>query len=128
MTKKFTLAKLSKPIGWLFTVLMLFCIPSNLTLALGSPDSPDETGKEEVSPAPDFVTLVTAEQLNYFYTKRHENKRDGFNGCVLVAKDGVPIYTGAFGYGNFSAREKLTPQSSFQDRKSTRLNSSHSQI
>jgi CubicO group peptidase (beta-lactamase class C family) len=120
MTKKFTLAKLNKPTGWLFAALLSFCIPSNLSFALGSPDSPEETGKEEVSPAPDFVTLVTAEQLNYFYTKRHENKRDGFNGCVLVAKDGVPIYTGAFGYGNFSAREKLTPQSSFQLASTTK--------
>lgn len=61
---------------------------------------------------PDFVTRETADQINMFYLRRH--KLDGFNGCVLVARNGKPIYEGSFGYGNYSVKDTLTTQSSFQ--------------
>src|SRR5437763_16929565 len=36
----------------------------------------------------DYLAQFTSQQLDYYYQLRHKNKRDGFNGCVLVAKDG----------------------------------------
>lgn len=52
------------------------------------------------------------ELIDSFYRKRHKN--DGFNGAVLVAKDGKVIYSNAFGYANLHTKEELTLQSSFQ--------------
>ncbi len=39
---------------------------------------------------------------------------NNFNGCVLVAKQGKPIYIGCFGYANQYTKDTLTAQSSFQ--------------
>lgn len=50
--------------------------------------------------------------IDSFYKHRH--KSDGFNGCVMVARDGKPIYTGAFGYGNIQQKDTLSLESSFQ--------------
>jgi CubicO group peptidase (beta-lactamase class C family) len=60
----------------------------------------------------DYITQLTADQINAYYSRRH--KLDGFNGCVLISKDGKPIYTGSFGYGNYSKKDTLTGQSPFQ--------------
>jgi len=53
-----------------------------------------------------------AQLIDSFYQTRH--KLGGFNGTVMVAKDGKALYQGAFGYGNFAKNEALTMQSSIQ--------------
>ncbi|MCO5280199.1 MAG: beta-lactamase family protein [Chitinophagales bacterium] len=53
-----------------------------------------------------------SELIDSFYRKRCKN--DGFNGAVMVAKDGVPIYSNTFGYANLQKRDTLSLQSSFQ--------------
>lgn len=58
-----------------------------------------------------FADRVAA-QIDSFYRKRVKN--DHFNGCVMVAKDGKPIYSAAFGYGNLTFKDTLTTQSSIQ--------------
>ncbi len=60
----------------------------------------------------DFVTQMTAQQIEAYYTRRH--RTDGFNGAVLVAKDGKPLYSGAFGYANVYSNDTLSTQTSFQ--------------
>ncbi|MCS6934737.1 MAG: beta-lactamase family protein [Chitinophagales bacterium] len=67
------------------------------------------------------ANLFTAEQLaqirvsewiDSFYARRA--KHDGFNGVVMIAKNGQIIYSNAFGYSNLETREPLTLQSSLQ--------------
>ena len=60
----------------------------------------------------EFVNQMTAQQIDAYYNRRH--KLDGFNGCVLVSKDGKPLYSGAFGYANITERDTLSTQSSIQ--------------
>lgn len=60
----------------------------------------------------DFITQMTAQQIEAYYTRRH--RTDGFNGAVLVAKDGKAIYSGAYGIANVYTEDTLTTQTSFQ--------------
>lgn len=59
-----------------------------------------------------LATSKAGELIDSFYQKRCKN--DGFNGCVMVAKDGQPIYSAAFGYGNYIDKDTLTLHSSIQ--------------
>ncbi len=67
---------------------------------------------DEPSEIMQVATGKAGELIDSFYQKRH--KYDGFNGCVMVAKDGVPIYSGAFGYGDYYDKDTLTLESSIQ--------------
>ena len=60
----------------------------------------------------DVFSQQVAAKIDSFYRKRVKN--DHFNGCVMVAKDGKPIYSAAFGYGNLTYKDTLTTQSSIQ--------------
>src|ERR1700744_2833978 len=42
------------------------------------------------------------------------NKKGDFNGCVLVAENGQPVYKKAFGYANFDTRQPLNNQPMFE--------------
>jgi CubicO group peptidase (beta-lactamase class C family) len=76
------------------------------------PDSETNSNVNTITGSTDFVARITAEQLHAYYTKRHH--LDGFNGAVIVAKDGQPIYTDAFGYSNISQKDTLTTQTPIQ--------------
>jgi CubicO group peptidase (beta-lactamase class C family) len=67
---------------------------------------------DEPSQIMQIATAKAAELIDSFYQKRR--KLDGFNGCVMVAKDGKPIYSAAFGYGNYHQKDTLTLQSPIQ--------------
>jgi CubicO group peptidase (beta-lactamase class C family) len=41
-------------------------------------------------------------------------KQGYFNGCVLVAENGTPVYEKAFGYANFDTKQPLTNQTMFE--------------
>lgn len=56
-------------------------------------------------------SLVWSKLDSIYRYKRDVSK---FNGCVLVAKQGKPIFVGSYGYANIYERDTLTPQSSFQ--------------
>ena len=102
--------KLKKHILCLLTVLLV--IPS-FTNSYAGNGKPGITGNVNDGCNPeDFLTEMTAQQIKTYYEKRH--RTDGFNGTVLVAKNGLPIYSGAFGYGNINLKDTLTTQSSFQ--------------
>ncbi|MFN0202989.1 MAG: serine hydrolase domain-containing protein [Bacteroidia bacterium] len=45
---------------------------------------------------------------------RHKVKTEGFNGCVLIARQGTELYKKSFGYADYYAKDTLTPNSSFQ--------------
>lgn len=85
--------------------MFLSAMPNDGTA--GKPDEDDEACANA-----DIVTQMTAQQIEAYYTKRH--RTDGFNGCVLVAKDGKPLYSGAFGYANVENNDTLSTQTSFQ--------------
>lgn len=53
-----------------------------------------------------------AKSVDSIATKRH--KQGIFNGVVLVAEYGLPIYSKAFGFANFKTKELLTEHSVFQ--------------
>src|SRR5436190_2076999 len=55
----------------------------------------------------ELASQKAGELIDSFYKKRH--KYDGFNGCVMVARDGKPIYCGGFGYANYATKDTLTP-------------------
>lgn len=79
----------------------------------GLPGDIPATEESKTSFCPeDYITQMTAEQIEAYYNKRH--RFDGFNGCVLVAKDGKTLYKGAFGYGNIQTADTLTTQTAFQ--------------
>lgn len=102
--------KLGRPASCvLFTWLLLY---TPTTFATGPTD--ENMSAKPATSVTDYVTQLAADQLYSYYAHRHANKRDGFNGCVLVAKDGKTVYEGAFGYGNFKVKDTLTTQSSFQ--------------
>ena len=45
---------------------------------------------------------------------RSKVRNEGFNGTVLIAKQGTILYEAAFGYADYYAKDTLTPNSSFQ--------------
>lgn len=100
-----------------FITLFLFLIISAATSYATGPGETSGTNNETYPRAVavmEELDRVTAEQIAAFYMRRHENRYDGFNGCVLVAKDGQPIYKGAFGYGNILYKDTLTTETPFQ--------------
>lgn len=42
------------------------------------------------------------------------HRQGAFNGCIIVAEDGKPIYEKAFGYANFETKQTLNNQSIFE--------------
>jgi len=95
-------------------MLIVFMVYGGFGLSLSA--KPEETctpNNEDILCAnADIVSQMTAAQLEAYYTRRHHI--DGFNGCVLVAKDGKPLYSGAFGYANMAENDTLSTQTSFQ--------------
>lgn len=59
-----------------------------------------------------LASMKATDIIDSFYRKRVKN--DHFNGAVLVAKNGVPMYEAAFGYGNFASGEQMTVHSPIQ--------------
>jgi len=57
-------------------------------------------------------SAIKATQLDTFFRNLH--KEHGFNGTVLIAQYGKPIYQGAFGYKNFVSRDTLSLNTPFQ--------------
>jgi len=102
--------KISKSIFCFILVLFgtaFFGVTSSAGPGPGGTTTPSP---EEIAMA--NVNQMTAEQLDAYYTRRHN--LDGFNGCVMVAKDGKPLYSGAFGYANMAEKDTLSTQTSFQ--------------
>ncbi|HLP19251.1 MAG TPA: serine hydrolase domain-containing protein, partial [Chitinophagales bacterium] len=86
-------------------------LSSQRVMAVGNPG--ETTVEETVVPTSmEVFSERVAGQIDSFYKKRVKN--DHFNGCVMVAKDGKPIYSAAFGYGNLTFKDTLTIQSSIQ--------------
>lgn len=90
-------------------ILMAAGMFGGTAMAAGNTNPTGET--TELSNTQVFTEQV-ASQIDSFYRKRVKN--DHFNGCVMVAKDGKPIYSAAFGYGNLTFKDTLTIQSSIQ--------------
>jgi CubicO group peptidase (beta-lactamase class C family) len=59
-----------------------------------------------------MASARAGEFIDSFFQKRRKN--DGFNGCVMVARDGKPIYSASFGYENYIGKDTMTLQSPIQ--------------
>lgn len=108
----FTVLK-TLPKVWVLGVLLLASSASNSVFASGETPT-EETCNDEITPLTleQIFSQRVHEQIDSFYRKRVKN--DHFNGCVMIAKDGKPIYSAAFGYGNLTFKDTLTTQSSIQ--------------
>jgi CubicO group peptidase (beta-lactamase class C family) len=99
-----------------FALLSLAIALVNKSLAVGNTETQPVTENCEsdmpVVNVYDVFSQQVASKIDSFYRKRVKN--DHFNGCVMVAKDGKPIYSAAFGYGNLTYKDTLTTQSSIQ--------------
>ncbi len=96
-------------------LLFLFLVGGHTVFATtnNTTNPTDENCTED--PATDSKAIFAqrvAEQIDSFYKKRVRN--DHFNGAVMIAKDGKPIYSAAFGYVNLTFKDTLTTQSSIQ--------------
>ena len=105
------------PKAWVFCALLLLGTANNFAVAAGETSAETtftENCAEEVAPLSleEIFSARVREQIDSFYRKRVKN--DHFNGCVMVAKDGKPIYSAAFGYGNLMFKDTLSTQSSIQ--------------
>lgn len=63
---------------------------------------------DSINPAYQWIYL----KLDSIYKSKQQ--LNNFNGCVLVAKNGKPIFKGAYGYANFYTKDTLTTASTFQ--------------
>ena len=100
-------------------VAFLLCSAFSLHSSLAVAQTPDSVCTElncyeVVKPLTleEVFSKRVSQQIDSFYKRRH--KVDGFNGCVMIAKDGKPIYSAAFGYGNIGSKDTLTTESSIQ--------------
>lgn len=99
----------------LFTLklsLLGWCLSAGLFTQTALAVNPGPIGETAEPCGIQSFTEQIAGQIDSFYRKRVKN--DHFNGCVMVAKDGKPIYSAAFGYGNLTFKDTLTVQSSIQ--------------
>jgi CubicO group peptidase (beta-lactamase class C family) len=99
-----------------FLLLLLFvCEFSFANGGTHSPAIDEEKCVDELSPVINdysFFIQSASSKIEGFFAKRH--KVDGFNGSVMVAKDGKVIYSGAYGYSNVSQKDTLTTQTPIQ--------------
>ena len=116
-SQTFTSVKSNTQIIWVLMLLFLLCPPNNFTFGAGEVTANNTTllnNCEDELPAENIYDIFSKKvslQIDSFYRKR---AKSGFNGCVMIAKDGKPIYSAAFGYGNLTFKDTLTTQSSIQ--------------
>ena len=71
--------------------------------------------KEEIVPLavyPSTVTKKVSKKLDSVFTRF--NKRNGFHGSVLVAKNGKLVFSNEYGYADFKNKIELDANSVFQ--------------
>jgi CubicO group peptidase (beta-lactamase class C family) len=63
-----------------------------------------------------ITPVVIAQQMLKNLTHLFDSlqQRDGFNGCVLVAEDGKPIFDKAIGYADLDKKQLLNTQTAFE--------------
>ncbi len=116
-SKTFTSVKSNTQIIWAMMLLLLLCPPNNFSFGAGEVTAGNATlpnNCEDELPVENIYDIFSKKvslQIDSFYRKR---AKSGFNGCVMIAKDGKPIYSAAFGYGNLTFKDTLTTQSSIQ--------------
>ncbi|MFN8300038.1 MAG: serine hydrolase domain-containing protein [Chitinophagales bacterium] len=115
LTKLLYPVKLPQLFVWLLTVsftcalLPVSAMPGN---NIFSNLTEEECASGESFDIMQLASMKATDIIDSFYRKRVKN--DHFNGAVLVAKNGVPLYEGAFGYGDFSTKDPMTVHSPVQ--------------
>jgi CubicO group peptidase (beta-lactamase class C family) len=116
-TLDFAAVKTYLPKTWVLLAFLLLTAAGNSAFAVGETTTASATSEncnQEINQLTleETFSLRVRQQIDSFYQKRVKN--DHFNGCVMVAKDGKPIYSAAFGYGNLTFKDTLSVQSSIQ--------------
>lgn len=115
LTKLYYPVKLPKLLIWLLTVSFT-CALAPVSAMPGnnifSNLTSDECTTGESFDIMQLASMKATDIIDSFYRKRVKN--DHFNGAVVVAKDGVPLYEAAFGYGDFSTKEPMSIHSPIQ--------------
>ena len=116
-TLDFAAVKTYLPKTWVLLAFLLLTAAGNSAFAVGETTTASaiaENCNQEINQLTleETFSLRVRQQIDSFYQKRVKN--DHFNGCVMVAKDGKPIYSAAFGYGNLTFKDTLSVQSSIQ--------------
>ncbi|MBX7240479.1 MAG: beta-lactamase family protein [Bacteroidia bacterium] len=98
----------------IITALIQFYAFSSYTVLTKSANTSAETPVYRLSPTdsinPSYQWLRL--KLDSIYSTKRDLRK--FNGCVLVAKNGKPVFTGAYGYANIYTKDTLHTNSSFQ--------------
>ncbi len=105
--------RLKASIVWLVAAVLITTVSSfsRLPSRPAGSDPNDNCNNETAFQSLADIALNKAyAQIDSFYRLRHKS---GFNGCVMIAKDGKPIYSGAFGYALYK-KDTLTTQTSIQ--------------
>lgn len=89
-----------------FGVAILSCL-----LQACSAQPPKNESVETVSPIPSTNKAVYAAEIEKQYQQLLGNK--GFNGSILVAKNGEVLFEDYKGYSNFKTKEPITPNTTF---------------
>ncbi len=91
-----------------FVALPVFALPGNNIFS----GIEEECQNDESFDIMQLASMKATDIIDSFYRKRVKN--DHFNGAVLVAKNGVPLYENAFGFGDFGKGEAMTVHSPIQ--------------
>lgn len=100
-----------------FLFLFLFLFLALLVISCGKKQD-GQAGRTEVvendPPENEVINTHTAEyrRIDEYFSNLHD--KGAFNGVVLFADKGKPVYKKAFGYANFKTREQLNVNSAFQ--------------
>lgn len=84
-----------------------------LTCSLRATESDGNFSSNIIQDDSSMMALQNAiQQIDKIYTSKHH--AGAFNGNILIAKKGVPVYKKSFGYANKATGERLTIESTFQ--------------
>lgn len=75
-------------------------------------DNPINRADSEMPAFSELATRVVSGKLDSIF--KRVNKRQDFNGSVLVAKDGKLIFTQQYGYADFKEKTTIKPDMAFQ--------------
>ena len=100
---------------FVFLIFNIYGVSTSNSTKLGYVKKEIKTKKEDDFSIPKYPSALTenvSEKLDSVF--KRFNKRHDFHGSVLVAKNGKLIFSNQYGYANFSKKQKLDNNSTFQ--------------
>jgi CubicO group peptidase (beta-lactamase class C family) len=90
-------------------ILAAILLIGSMPLYAGTPQPAEKSESHPAALTDSERTVRTL--LDRYFMQRY--RQENFNGTVLIAHNGKPIYEQTFGYADLSTREKLTPATPF---------------